>query len=220
MMDLLDFARGPALQVALGIFVLGMTWRIVSLILMPRTHEMSAAKPGARPKWIAGIREIIRRLKPDPEFARRVRFPLFIGYTFHIGLLVIVVGSAPHIMFIKDLLGLSWPNLPTNVIFAVGVVTFAALLAQLVYRLGMPVLRIISTFDDYFSWLVTTLPVATGLLATSHLGARYETLLAIHILSVALFLVWMPFGKLMHSIIVFGSRYTTGVTFTRRGAKV
>jgi hypothetical protein len=60
----------------------------------------------------------------------------------------------------------------------------------------------------------------TGLMAVAHFGLRYETMLAIHILSFEVFLIWFPFGKLMHSIIVFGSRYTTGVTFTRRGARV
>ena len=78
----------------------------------------------------------------------------------------------------------------------------------------------ISNFDDYFSWLVTALPVLTGLLTVAHVGARYETLLGLHILSFEIFLIWFPFGKLMHSIIVFGSRYTTGVTLTRRGARV
>ena len=33
-MDLLDFARGPALQAAIGIFVFGTVWRIVSLFLI------------------------------------------------------------------------------------------------------------------------------------------------------------------------------------------
>ena len=38
--------------------------------------------------------------------------------------------------------------------------------------------RLISTMNDYFSWLVTVLPVLTGLLAVNHIGARYETLLS------------------------------------------
>ena len=61
-------------------------------------------------------------------------------------------------------------------------------------------LRLISTGNDYFTWLITTLPVLTGLLAVSHLGARYETLLAIHLLSIAALLIWFPFGKLMHAV--------------------
>ena len=94
------------------------------------------------------------------------------------------------------------------------------MIAGILRRLGHPVLKMLSNFDDYFSWLITTLPVITGLLAVAHIGARYEVMLALHILSFDVFLIWFPFGKLMHSIIVFGSRYTTGVTFTRRGARV
>ena len=59
----------------------------------------------------------------------------------------------------------------------VGVVTAASLLVALAFRLTSPVLRLISRADDYISWLMTFLPVATGLLASAHLGLRYETLL-------------------------------------------
>ncbi|MCC2100065.1 MAG: hypothetical protein KDJ12_03015, partial [Hyphomicrobiales bacterium] len=88
------------------------------------------------------------------------------------------------ILFIKGLTGLSWPALPNNLVYTVGVVTMASLVAGLVHRLRSPVLRLISRFDDYLSWLLTLLPVLTGLLAAAHLGARYETLLAVHILSI------------------------------------
>ena len=106
------------------------------------------------------------------------------------------------------------------VIHVAAAITLAALIAALVRRIRHPVLRMLSNFDDYFSWIVTTAPVITGLMAVAHFGGRYETLLAIHILSFEVFLIWFPFGKLMHSFIAFGSRYTTGVTFTRRGARV
>ncbi|MBX5454508.1 MAG: nitrate reductase, partial [Acidobacteriia bacterium] len=87
-------------------------------------------------------------------------------------------------------------------------------------RLTHPVLRLLSTADDYFAWIVTVLPVITGLAATSHLGARYETLLAVHILSVALLLAWLPYGKLMHPFFVFITRGFTGVYLSRRGAEL
>ena len=64
------------------------------------------------------------------------------------------------------------------------------------------------------------LPVLTGIVATTHLGARYETLLALHILSVALLLVWLPFGKLMHWFLVFVTRSQTGAHLNHRGAQL
>ena len=218
-MDLLDFARGPALQFALGVFVLGIVWRVVSLILMPRTKDLSAPREGVSPSLFAAVREILRRFKPDKPFLKKTLPTQINGYIFHIGLAIVVFGFAPHIVFIRDLLGISWPNLPNNVIYAVGVITVASLVVALVRRSTDPVLRIISTSDDYLSWLLTFAPVITGLLANSHLLIRYETLLAIHILSVELFLIWLPFGKLMHWLLVFVTRGQIGAHLARRGAQ-
>ncbi len=39
-----------------------------------------------------------------------------------------------------------------------------------------PVLKLISNFDDYFSWFVTILPLVTGLLIPVRMGFRYEDL--------------------------------------------
>ena len=220
MMELLEFARGPLLQIAIGIFVFGTVLRIVSLLLLPRLKEKSAPRPGARPPVIAGMREIARRMWPDHEFAKRTMFHLVNGYVFHLGLAIIVFFGAPHILFFKDLIGISWPHLPNNLIYAVGILTMASMVAALVRRIGSPVQRLLSGFDDYFSWFLTFLPVFTGVLAASHIGARYETLLAIHFLSVEALLIWLPFGKLMHWFLVFLTRGQTGAHLSRRGAQL
>jgi nitrate reductase gamma subunit len=147
-------------------------------------------------------------------------FSVLNGWVFHLGLAIIVFGFAQHILFIKGLFGLSWPGLPTGVISVAAVITLASLLAALTRRLTNPVLKLLSTGNDYFSWLVTFLPVITGLVAVNHLFAAYETLLALHILSVAAFLIWFPFGKLMHAFLVFITRTKTSITHARRGAEI
>jgi nitrate reductase gamma subunit len=116
--------------------------------------------------------------------------------------------------------GVSWPGLPSNVIYAIGVITGASLIAVFVHRLTNPVQKLISRLDDYISWALTFLPVATGLLASSHLGARYETILALHVLSICAFLIWFPFGKLMHAFFFVVSRGAAGVRFRHRGAEI
>jgi nitrate reductase gamma subunit len=58
------------------------------------------------------------------------------------------------------------------------------------------------------------------MLAYSHVGAPYQTLLAWHLLSVALLLIWFPFGKLMHAFTIFAARGTQGVQFERKGASL
>jgi len=217
-MELLEFARGEGLQIAVSVFAAGLVWRLLHLYLTMRKVDLSEARQGG--EKAGGIRTIFSRFVHHQPFRERTRNGTIIAYTFHIGLAIIVFGGAPHILFIESFSGLSWTPLPNVVIHVAAAVTLAALIAAIFRRVLHPVLSMLSNFDDYFSWFITTLPVVTGLMAVAHFGGRYETLLAVHILSFEAFLIWFPFGKLMHSFIVFGSRYTTGVTFTRRGARV
>jgi len=217
-MDLLNFARGPALQWSLVILVFGLAWRLTGILLLRTKPDFS------EPRGSGGIggamRMILSRMWPKSEFVRNSVLDLALGYVFHIGLFLIVFFFLPHILFIKSLTGLSWPNLPNGIIFFIGAVSVAALFALLLQRIMTPVKRLLSNFDDYFSWFITTAALLTGLLAASHVGARYETLLAIHILTVEALFVWLPFGKLMHTFTVFLSRGVTGAAFARKGAAI
>ncbi|MGO9743695.1 MAG: hypothetical protein ACLPN5_19695 [Roseiarcus sp.] len=219
-MTLLDFARGPALEASLIVFALGVVWRLVGVLALPWRHvtgEPRAGAPSALGAWFGAE---ISKLWLHTPFRRSGVFPIVNGYVFHIGLAIVVFGFAPHVLVIKSLTGLSWPALPSNIVALVAVVTAASLIAAMARRLTSPVVRLISRPDDYVSWIVTFLPLLTGLLATLHLGARYETLLALHMLSVCAFFVWFPFGRLMHAFMFFISRGVTGVRLGRRGAPV
>lgn len=217
-MELLDFARGPGLRIAVVIFIAGLLWRLIHLYFTAKKVDISEARFGG--ETAGGFRTIFSRFIHHKEFRQRTRNGTILAYTMHIGLAIIVLGGAPHILFIESFSGLDWSPLPTVVIHIAAAATLAAMVTAFARRLQHPVMRLISNFDDYFTLIITALPVLTGILAVAHVGARYETLLALHILSFEAFLIWFPFGKLMHSFIALGSRYTTGVTFTRRGAKV
>jgi nitrate reductase gamma subunit len=219
-MDLLAFARGPALQVSLAIFVFGVSWRLLGLFLLPWRADRSAARAGTPSNLRAFLLGNVRKMWPHETFVRASIFQFVNGYVFHVGLAIVVFLFAPHIVFIKNLFGVSWPGLPSNLVYAIGAVTAFSIAAGLVHRLTNPVLQVISRWDDYISWLVTLLPVLTGLLAVIQGPARYETLLAIHILSICVFFVWFPFGKLMHAFLFFFSRGATGIRFKHRGAEL
>ena len=219
-MELLEFARGPALTFAITVFIAGIVFRIASLVFMWRSKDSSEGRKREKPVIVAAFKEIARRMWPLAAYKERTLFTLINGYVFHIGLAIIVFLLLPHILFFQDLTGLYWGHLPNNVIYAVSIVTLISLIAALVMRMSNPAQRIISTFDDYFSWFVTVLPIATGLLIPVRPSfIRYEDLLAIHILSVVVLMIWLPFGKLGHSFLVFITRGTTGMVFERRGAK-
>jgi nitrate reductase gamma subunit len=216
-MDILEFARGPALQVAVYVLLAGSLWRLLGIVLLSRKPDYS------EPRGTGGLKGALKviwtRAFTAPVFKQATMLSKILGYTLHIGLFITIFFFVPHIVFFKDVFGVSWPGLPNNAVFFIGVITVGSALALLVRRMTHPVLRLISNFDDYFSWFVTILPVVSGLMMPIRLGVRYETLLAIHILSVCLLLVWLPFSKLAHTFLVFVSRGTTGAILERRGAR-
>lgn len=219
-MSLLDFARGTALQWSLYIFVVGVIWRILGAGLLARRRDLSQARVSTGERVKGGTMTILTRSVPPETFEKRIRFTHITGYIWHLGYFVVVLFFIPHILFFKSFLGFGWPGLPNPMILVVGAITLATLVALLVRRITHPVLKMISTADDYISWVVATLPLITGYLAVARVGLHYETLLALHVLSFDLLLIWFPFGKLMHVFFVFPSRYNVGATFARRGVRV
>ena len=216
-MDLLEFARGPALQVAAYILVAGTIWRIVGILLLKEQPDYS--EPRARGGLGAALKVIYTRSFTAKPFKAATLYPKMMAYVMHLGLFAVVFLFVPHIMFFEGFLGFSWPGLPNTAIYVLGVASVVSSVALLVRRLTSPVLRLISNFDDYFSWFVSVFPLITGLMIPLRIGLRYEDLLAVHILSVVLLMIWLPFGKLGHTFLVFVTRGTTGMVFERRGAR-
>jgi nitrate reductase gamma subunit len=214
-MTLLDFARGPALQWALIIMIAGVVWRLVGALFLVRTRALS--KPRSNRLMWAAVRTVFGRSWLNREIAKTSMFQQITGYVFHIGLFIVILLFVPHIEFFKGILGFGWPGVPNEIVTVSAALTIAILVALLVRRMTNPVLKAISNADDYISWIVTTAPLVTGLMAFAHLGPRYETMLAIHLLTVAALMVWIPFGKLMHMLLFIPSRAQLGVKFERRG---
>jgi nitrate reductase gamma subunit len=227
-MDLLDFARGPALAVALVIFVLGTAWRLWGVLSRPRMPDLSPAREGVPSNLAGAWRNILRCMWPRKEFGPGALVTTINGYVFHIGLALIFFGYAPHIAFIRRLTGLSWPALPDMVMYVAAGFTIIALLLALVVRMADPVRKKISIADDWITWTITFLPVITGMavitessaivLARDH--AIYRGPLAVHLLTLELLLIWFPFGKLMHAFLFAFSRGATGIRFNHRGVKL
>lgn len=216
--DLLTFARGPALQFALVVFFVGVLWRIVGITLLRTGKLLSEPRTTLGKALFGGFATMGSRSWPHPEFIGRTGAGEALGYSYHIGLFIVVLAFGPHIQTWAGFLGFDWPALPSGVITIIAVVTFALLLAVLFRRLTNRVLRLLSNFDDYFSWFINVLVILTGLLATAHWGGRYETLLGLHILAFDVLLIWFPFGKLMHAFYIMPSRAINGFLLARKGA--
>ncbi len=215
-MTLLDFARGPAMQWALIIFVVGVSFRLAGILLFDRKKPLSVARGNAR---AAGYKAILTRMVPHAVFRKRIGTSYVTSMVWHIGFIFVLFFFQPHILFFEGLLGVSWPGVANSVVMPVGGLTLLLLLLAFIKRFNHPVLKLISGVGDFVTLIVTALPLLTGLLASAHLLLPYETMLALHILSICLLLVWVPFGKLMHIALVFPSRKRLGAKLGYKGVK-
>jgi nitrate reductase gamma subunit len=214
--ELLNWARGTGMDLAIGIFVVGMIVRVLGIVLLGRKTDLSEARQsGVGP----GLRTIVSRSWPDPGTFKRTSLVVVAGYVFHVGFLVTLLFYAPHILLLSGIIGFGWPALPTSLIDVLSILSIAALIALLVNRITDPVRRQLSGFGDYFTWLVTLLPLLTGYLALNRMLLPYTEMLAWHIISVQLLLVCIPFTKLAHAVTFIFSRYYNGAIAGRKGVR-
>ena len=181
--EFLLWVRGPAFQVATIIFLLGVVVRILEILVLGRKPNLAEARGSA---VAGGLRTIVSRSFAERATLQRTAFTEVTGWIFHIGIFVILLLFAPHILLFEEVFGVSWPALPTTVIDATTIVTIIALLAVLIHRIANPVMRFLSRFQDYLVWLVTILPLVTGYMAFHRVGLTPTMLIAVHILSVEL----------------------------------
>ncbi len=222
-MEFLEFARGPGLAVSLTVFVVGIAWRLYGIFRRPVKPDFS--EPRSNAVIVGAARAIVSRMWHHKTFRDQTLVGTVNAYGYHLGLAVVFFGFVPHIAFIRRLTGLTWPAVPGWLFVVAVALVFVGLIYALMARLASPVLRLLSNFDDYASWVITILPMVTGMAVLSlSFDSPYPpnplnpVPVAIHLLSLELLLVWLPFSKLAHTFLVFFARGTTGAAFARKGA--
>lgn len=213
-LDLLTFARGSALDWALMLFAAGVVLRLFEIFALGRKADLASPRPDSPG---SGWRTIVMRSVPKADTLKRDAVTYISGYMFHIGLLASIFFFAPHIEFFRSLTGFRWPGLPTALVDALVVMAMVALGVSLAHRLTSPVKRLLSGVTDYVAWSMTLLPLLTGYLAYHHLLLEYTLMLALHLFSIELLLVLLPFTKLFHAFSIFISRWYNGDISARKG---
>lgn len=213
-LELLTWARGPGLVLALGICIFGVILRLVEILALGRKADLAPPRhnsPGS------GWRTVFTRSLPPPGMFRRAPLTYLGGYVFHIGMAIAVFFFVPHIELFRGLFGLRWPGLPNPLVDIASIAAIVALLALLVGRFVDPVKRLLTNAGDWLAWALTFTPLVTGYAAYHHLFQNYTLTLAVHILSVELLLVALPFSKLFHAFSLFIARWYNGDIAGRKG---
>ncbi|MEO5344852.1 MAG: hypothetical protein H7834_00565 [Magnetococcus sp. YQC-9] len=215
--DLLIWARGSGFHAALALFLVGILWRLVEIYTLnhPRRCLATPLKDGPS----EGFKTVFRRFLPPPGMFMRAPVTYLGGWVFHAGFFIVLFFFAPHIEIFRALFGIRWPALSNPLIELFTVAALIAMLLVLVSRITDPVKRFLSTFMDYFGWVLTFLPLLTGWLAWHELLLPYTWSLALHVLTADLLLALLPFTRLLHGVTAFPSRWYTGVWFGRKGVQ-
>lgn len=214
---LLDFVRGPGLQIAAAVFVLGMTYRMLHLILLGRKKNLAAPRGS---EWGPGLRTMWHRSLISVGLTPRGYFILIAGYVFHLGFLITLLFLSQHIDLFRSVLGFGWPALSPGLITMTAILTIAAMIALLVHRITDPVKRLISDYQDYLTWVLTFLPLLSGIMLQQGVALGYQQMLIVHISSVELLLIAIPFTKLAHMLTTFSARWYNGAISGYKGVKV
>ena len=215
-MEFLLWVRGPAFDVAATIFVVGIIIRFFEIFSLGRKPNL--AQPRGT-EFGPGMKTVLNRSFPEMGTFRRQPLTVLVGYAFHIGLLISLVLFVPHIELFRETFGFGWPGLPNPIVDAAAVISIVALIAALWHRIMSPVMRILTTSEDWLVWLLTFLPMLTGYLAYHRMVDPYPLILGLHILSVEALMVFFPFTKLMHTFTLFIARWYNGAMSGRRGVE-
>jgi nitrate reductase gamma subunit len=214
--ELLSWLRGSGLQIAVAILFLGLVFRIVQNIMAGRSRDLAVARGS---QFGPGLRTIWSRSFSEHRLTYRGYFTLIAGYIFHLGFFITLFLLSQHILLFKNLLGISWPALPPTLIDITALLSIAALVAILFHRLMDPVLKQISDYQDYLAWALTILPLATGFMTMHPMGISYKLSLSLHLISVELLLIAIPFTKLSHALSIFVSRWYNGAIAGYKGIR-
>jgi hypothetical protein len=211
--------RGPLFDVALIVFVAGLAYRLLRVLGLgwSRNHVPPA---GSRMGGVVtsyakgiGIWPFIPWVK-DTFRGNSVTF--LAGGWFHLSLFVVIFFGTAHMLVWKDLLGFGWPTLPLPIVDFLAAGGIVAMIALLINRYTNPVVRELTHWPEMWNWLIVFLPMLTGYVMTHHLFFPYQVLFALHMTTVDLLLIAIPFSGIPHFVFYFFSRTIHGVEFGRR----
>ncbi len=208
-----ELARGPLMWAAAIIFLAGVVYRTVQMLLLTRKKERVLCPSRS-------IREESpeeRKLKLLVSFQNSLigKHPVMaiVSSVFHLCLFVAPLFAVGHSLVLYESWGVSFVSLPDGLIDVLTIVFLAGGVFFLVRRMVLPRVQALSTPYDYLLLFITVAPFLTGFFAY-HQWFDYKTVITLHLLAGEAMLIAIPFSKLGHMVFFFFIRIFIGGEFS------
>jgi nitrate reductase gamma subunit len=197
----LQFARGPLFAACFLVMLLGLT-RLVFL----RVYEYRRAwRRAARDQFPFGraLRDMGKWLIPVRHIYRASPTIGVLSFLFHVGLILVPIFLAEHLLLWQRGLGVSWLALPRTLADALTILTVVTGIGLLGFRTFQSAARFMSHAADYLLLILLLIPFVSGLLAMHPAWNpfHYQSTMLVHVLAGDLVLALIPFTKLSHAVL-------------------
>jgi nitrate reductase gamma subunit len=201
----IEFAKGPLFALTVLIMILGLA-RLVVI----QTYSIVRGKGRrlANAPWRKIALEAAGWVIPVRHLIPETRVFSAVSYLFHVGVLVVPLLLASHIVLWERLLKVNLPEIGRGLGDFLTLFTIACVLVLLGFRVLSRRLRSMSHPSDYALLVVILLPFASGY-AAMHPRCNplpWEAMMLVHLLSSELLFVLIPFTKLAHIVLFFFDR--------------
>ena len=138
-------------------------------------------------------------------------------FLFHIGVVIVPLFLAGHMVIMQERFGFSLPALPMWFSDAFTVLAIVGAFMMVLRRIALPEVRFLTNWGDWGILLLVLFVLVAGFLARMQ-APGYESWLLWHIFSAELVLILAPFTKLSHIVLYFMSRGQLGMDYAiKRG---
>ena len=207
----IEFGRGPLFRLCFTLMILGLA-RIVILTIIGMV-EAYRRNEDRIVNWKELINKTFAWLFPITRLLRKRPVYSLVSFLFHIGLILVPLFLAAHVLLWKKSVGFAWSAIPQSLAdYLTLTAIIGGLLLFLMRALYGPA-RAISRKQDYIWPLLIIVPFLTGYICVNCAvsPAVYRWIMLIHIFSANLIMVMIPFTKIAHCILMPFSQLVTGI---------
>lgn len=209
----IEFGRGPLFRITFALMLLGLGR--IFILTMVGVAEAYGRNPDKVVNWAEVKRQTAAWLFPVSRLWRQRPIYGAISFCFHLGLLIVPLFLAAHVLLWKRAVGFAWPAIPQRLANYLAIVAIIAGLGLFCGRLLHRGARSLSRRQDLAWPLLLVVPFVTGYVCSNLAIApkTYDALMLVHVYSADLIMLLIPFTKIAHCVLAPLSQVVTAVAW-------